>query len=262
MELFLFHFQDVGSTLEQKFLGTVAYGTIDPENIEAMLSSKFAGWSRGKLIDFEADEDIDFGYGLRRQIFFPRLGDGIFTQDGPPWKHSREMLRPQFSKQQYQDLDIFREHVDNLISNLSATDGKIDLQPLFFRFTLDTTSAFLFGDSTLTLKRDHSKEGREFAAHFDTAQDYVVKRFRLLDLYWLIGGPKFKNACSKAHSFIDGIIQKRKLVMHDDKDDNQRYLFLDAIAQSTENEDALRGQLINILLAGRDTTACLLTWTL
>ena len=43
MELFLFHFQDVGSTLEQKFLGTPAYGTIEPRNLEAMLSTNFTG---------------------------------------------------------------------------------------------------------------------------------------------------------------------------------------------------------------------------
>lgn len=43
MELFLFHFQDVGNTLEQKFLGTPAFGTIEPRNLEAMFSTKFAG---------------------------------------------------------------------------------------------------------------------------------------------------------------------------------------------------------------------------
>lgn len=43
MELFKFHFEDVGDTLEQKFLGTIAYGTIEPRNIEAMLSSGFDG---------------------------------------------------------------------------------------------------------------------------------------------------------------------------------------------------------------------------
>ena len=43
MELFRFHFQDVGSTLEQKFLGAPAYGTMEPRNLEAMLSSNFTG---------------------------------------------------------------------------------------------------------------------------------------------------------------------------------------------------------------------------
>lgn len=43
MELFLFHFQDVGTTLEQVFLGTPAFGTIEPRNLQAMFSTKFHG---------------------------------------------------------------------------------------------------------------------------------------------------------------------------------------------------------------------------
>lgn len=37
MELFLFHFRQTGYTLQQIFLLTPAYGTVDPENLEAML---------------------------------------------------------------------------------------------------------------------------------------------------------------------------------------------------------------------------------
>lgn len=44
MDLFTFHFEDVGHTLEQKFLGTRAFGTIEAKNLEAILSSRFAGW--------------------------------------------------------------------------------------------------------------------------------------------------------------------------------------------------------------------------
>jgi hypothetical protein len=43
MELFLFHFRQTGSTLEQKFLGTKAYGTIEPANLEAIFSTGFKG---------------------------------------------------------------------------------------------------------------------------------------------------------------------------------------------------------------------------
>lgn len=189
------------------------------------------------------------------------LGDGIFTQDGPPWKHSRDILRPRFSYQQYQDLAVFKEHVDNLIACLPGTGDQVDLQPLFFRFTLDTTSSFLFGESTYTLKEGQSVSGLEFARSFDTAQDYVVKRFRLLDLYWLIGGSKFRQACSTAHQFIDNIIKRRQRKELYPNDRSGNYVFFDAVAKDSTNEEALRGQLLNILLAGRDTTACLLSWT-
>lgn len=53
----MFHFQDVGTTLEQQFLGTPAYSTIEPRNLEAMLSSSFTGTlleSRKKAKCFES----------------------------------------------------------------------------------------------------------------------------------------------------------------------------------------------------------------
>ena len=43
MELFKFHFEDVGATLKKNLLGTTAYGTMEPNNLEAMLSSSFGG---------------------------------------------------------------------------------------------------------------------------------------------------------------------------------------------------------------------------
>jgi hypothetical protein len=43
MELFLFHFRQTGNTLQQIFLGTPAFGTIDPANLEAILSVNFKG---------------------------------------------------------------------------------------------------------------------------------------------------------------------------------------------------------------------------
>ena len=43
MELFLFHFRQTGCTLEQKFLGSKAYGTIEPANLEAIFSTNFKG---------------------------------------------------------------------------------------------------------------------------------------------------------------------------------------------------------------------------
>lgn len=43
MQLFLFHFRQTAGTIQQRFLGTLAFGTTDPENIEAILHSKAQG---------------------------------------------------------------------------------------------------------------------------------------------------------------------------------------------------------------------------
>ncbi|RHZ64669.1 hypothetical protein CDV55_104368 [Aspergillus turcosus] len=209
-----------------------------------MLSSKFSDWDNGP----------------RRAITFPMFGDGIFTQDGDAWKHSREMLKPQLVHRKYGDLDVFKQPVEDLLHALSEKGGVVDLQPLFFRFTLDVTTAFLFGESIYSLRSPVSAGENTFATAFDTAQKYVAKRFRLLDLYWLIGGKEFRQACEDVHRFADRIIDRNlnpNPADSDDKDGN----FLNSVARDCPDRAALRGQIINILAAGRDTTACLLSWT-
>ena len=56
---------------------------------------------------------IAYGLGARRQIFAPLLGDGIFTQDSAPWKHSREMLRPLFSLNRGNIFTQVEEHTEH-----------------------------------------------------------------------------------------------------------------------------------------------------
>lgn len=136
------------------------------------------------------------------------FGDGIFTQEGDAWKHSREMLRPQLVHRQYEDLQLFRGPVEDLLQVLPSAGGVVDLQPLFFRLTLDVTTAFLFGKSVHSLLTPEDSQGQTFAQAFDTAQSYVASRSRLLDLYWLIGGQKWRDACSKVHMFADQIIDQ------------------------------------------------------
>ena len=43
MELFLFHFRQTGNTVEQVFIGITAFDTIEPANLEALLSTNFKG---------------------------------------------------------------------------------------------------------------------------------------------------------------------------------------------------------------------------
>ena len=190
---------------------------------------------------------------------FPFFGDGIFTQEGDAWKHSRELLKPQFGRKQYEDLQLFREVVDNLISVLPER-GVADLQPLFFQLTLDTTTAFLFGVSVDSLRTPKIATESNFASAFNTAQDFIAKRMRLQDLCWLVGGQKFDAACRDVHRFADQIID-RNLSRESKNESSGKYVFLDFLEKNTSNRTELRSQIINILVAGRDTTACLLSWT-
>lgn len=193
------------------------------------------------------------------------MGSGIFTQDGARWRHSRELLRPQFMTNRFDNFEQIKDAVDNLIRHV-PNDGSVDLQPLFFRLTFETTLFLLFGQHLPSLKSE-GITGREseFAEAFNLGQDYLAQRGRLGDFYWLLGGKAFRNACEICHDFVDSAV--KKALEHSVKpkttgSKKDPYIFVDALIEENNDPKVLRDQCLNILLAGRDTTACCLTWTL
>jgi cytochrome P450 len=149
---------------------------------------------------------LHIGLGCRRPACYPFLGEGIFTQDGPPWKHSREMLRRQFARVQARDLETFTEQVENLISTFRNSKGIVDLQPAFFRFTLATTTTLLFGESIETLS-EYQQE--EFAEHFDRASKITAVRLPLADLCFLYNTWGYRKSCRIVKRYADYFVKRR-----------------------------------------------------
>ena len=203
-----------------------------------------------------------FGIGRRRDVALPMFGDGIFTQEGAHWKESRDLLRLQLQHKYYDDLEIFRAAVDRLIHVVSECRGTVDLQPLFFRTTFETTTSFVFGKSTSIMKSTYGSKAHRFGAALDTAQEWIIRRLRFAGFYWLIDSREFRQACQDIQAFVDrnvdDIVQKVPTEMKHPK----THSFIQCIAKTTSDRSALRAQTISILAAGRDTTASLLSWVL
>lgn len=193
-------------------------------------------------------------------------------------------MRPQFTRGQISDLALEEKHVQNLFSRLPIEPGSwtpaVDLVPLFFNLTLDTATEFLFGQSVhsqnISLAEDQSpragtstKEKRldwsSFGRCFDGANLTITYRSRLMDLYYLYSPRSFQKDCQEVHRFADHYVDlalaeggEKNTV---DSSGKGSYVFLQELAKATRDPDELRSQLLNILLAGRDTTAGLLGWT-
>lgn len=198
------------------------------------------------------------------------------------------MLRPQFSRDQISDLELEEMHVQDLFKHLhSSADGwteKVDLSPMFFRLTLDSATEFLFGESvqsqTAALAQASSEkvgpttgtsnglDWTGFARFFDGATMALATRGRLAEKYWLYSPRSFHDNCNEVHKFADYYVNLAlKTNLSAVKDTNlekgahkERYVFLQELVKATRDPIELRSQLLNILLAGRDTTAGLLGW--
>lgn len=161
-------------------------------------------------------------------------------------------------------LDHFHEHVDNFIARLPY-QGVIDLQPLFFNLTLDTTTALLLGHSVHSLRADATDDdddNRAFAESFNIAQEGLAKRFRIAPWHFFYAPADFRRACSTVHRFVEKYIDEMKVHSDQDAYAEKSYGFISQVARESATRQDLRDQLLNVLLAGRDTTACCLSWAL
>lgn len=241
-------FEENGDTFAFHQMGKMGILTNDPVNVRAILSSQFQ----------------DFGVGKRRaEAFEPLIGHGIFTADGESWDKARKLVRPSFARGQLDDISTFEAHLRNLMAALPVNGEAVDLQPLFQALTLDVSTDFLFGESTGVLASvKAATAGRSFADAFDRAQKTVVGAFALGPVAWLNPWSTFKNDQRIVQDFMSGYVDKalgKETRDATSQQKDERYSFADEFAKLTDDQAMIRGGLLNLLLAGRDTTASLLS---
>ncbi|KAF2994619.1 hypothetical protein E8E13_003372 [Curvularia kusanoi] len=248
------------STYETKILGDKVIFTCDPKNVQAILATQFN--------DFELGQ-------VRRGSFAPLLGHGIFSADGKQWERARAILRPQFSRNQISDLDLEERHVQNLLRALPLQNGVqsdvIDLQPLFYRLSMDSASEFLFGQSTNTQlsvlsEGDSHKnvEDTEFVETFEACQRRIMMAMLLNEFYALLQTKSFRDKCKLCHRYIDKFVRKALRRTEEgiqvNTNRNEKYIFAESLAKETSDPAEIRDQLLSILVAGRDTTASFMSF--
>lgn len=232
--------------------------TCDPTLIQNVLSFQFQ----------------DFGMGpLRRKSASPLLGRGIFTTDDDIWAHQRALIRPSFVRAQMTDFSIFGHHVDQLIALIGRRNHEVDLQQLFFRMVLDSNSEYMFGESVGLMSENASEAATTFHHALDYAQQGTILRLRLGNLMFTHRDKKFRDSCATVHAYADKFVAQaldyrnaqaalpaEKRDRDDDLGARQKYVFLNELAKDTDDPILLRDQIVNMLLAARDTTAGLLAF--
>ncbi|KAG6030403.1 hypothetical protein E4U41_000109 [Claviceps citrina] len=246
----LLRFRKYGTTFRSRQLLKDAIVTIEPENIKTVLALKFN----------------DYGIGHRLAQFGPLLGAGIFDTDGQHWHNSRALIRPNFTRDQAANLAAFERLMPDLLS-LIPRDGRttVDLQDVFFRYTIDSATEFLFGQSAGSLKKA-SEAGISFSEAFNYAQDAIRMRAILGPLHIFRRDAKSARCNKICRDFAQQFVQQAVAAVHKEKEQGQangakrdKYVFSHELARLTTDEPRILDEVMNVLLAGRDTTASLLS---
>ncbi|KAF9457419.1 cytochrome P450 [Collybia nuda] len=266
--------REKSSTIIFRTLFEDRYVTADPEHIKAMLTTQFDNFNIG---------NSDFLGAL--------LGNGIFTSDGDLWRFHRGIIRPFFNKGRITDFEIFERHTQVALDQATARlqEGvAVDMQDLFSRFTMDSSAEFLLGDDVRSLSAalpyppssplyakggPHSSDA--FTKDFRRAQDLVSERGQRGRNWplWEFWKDEIKERRIQLTDYINPILERalerkrNKGEKNGGKEQKTREVkevgsMLDYLVGQTEDKTLLLDTILGILLAGRDTTGCSLTFTL
>lgn len=195
------------------------------------------------------------------------LGDGVFNVDGELWEMQRKTASHMFSKRKFSEsmLPVFMQHVAQAQAQLqaAASSGQpIDMQRLFFAYTLDSIGRIAFGEDIGSLR-----EASPFAAAFDTAQQLVEKRFfnpawQIMEVLTGRAG-QIKSAVATLDKFCYDLIAARRKSAAGPADDVLSWFMAYQNSDGDSLSDKqLRDIVLSFIIAGRDTTAQNLSWTL
>ncbi|KAM1065452.1 hypothetical protein TB1_020299 [Malus domestica] len=232
----------------------------DPANVEHVLKTNFANYPKGEVY---------------RSYMKVLLGDGIFNVDGELWRKQRKTASFEFASKNLRDFStvVFRDYslkLHSILSRASFQGQQVDMQleyvffvlELRMRMTLDSICKVGFGVEIGTLAPN--LPDNHFAKAFDTANIIVTLRF--IDPLWRI--KRYLNVGSEAlldksiktiDNFTYSVIQRRKAEIKESQQSSENKL--DEDSESNLTDKSLR-DVLNVVIAGRDTTATTLSWAI
>jgi len=242
-------YQEVGAnTFKILVAGKYRVNTIEPENFKAMLSTHFTS----------------FKFGARRTYVLNQfMGDAIFASHGPTWQHSRAIIRPHLTKDSFIDSEMsrFEKHLDRLLKAIPRDQSTVDLQPLFFSFTMDAAIEMLTGKDLQSEEQLALAKNGNFGnivELFDNAQRMIAYRISLP--YGKMPANE-KQHMKRWQDWVDQCVLQAVQEYKAGKGlgDGEKCSFLQELIKETDDLVWIRGELTAILIAGRDTTASTLS---
>lgn len=189
------------------------------------------------------------------------LGKGLLTANGEYWLKQRRLIQPGFHTDKIHSLyAIIKRTVDQFLSSFPEGE-QVDVYPLM------NTLAFEIVINTLFNVKIPVETRNELSRFITDTQDFVIKDIRQPHKSWwfnLSGEVKANmRKAEGARSIIRQIIRTRK--ENGKKFDDLLDMLLDARYEDTGlpmDEHQVIDEILILLIAGHETTANALSWTL
>lgn len=212
-----------------------------------------------------AEHPKNYVRGFQYRLMAKLFGQSLTLSEGPFWLRQRRLAQPAFHRQRLSEYaQVMVDAASELVSRWRAKapeEQTIEARREMSRVTLAITSRTLFD-------RDAGRDADEFGASFAVLGEYFDYRFNnpiSAPPAWVptATNRRFKNAVAALRQVVAEIVRQRR------QDDIDRGDLLSMLIHARDDEtgekmteEQLRNEMLNFLLAGYETTATALTWTL
>jgi cytochrome P450 len=189
------------------------------------------------------------------------LGKGLLTANGDYWLKQRRLIQPGFHMEKIHALyAIMKSTIDHFLRDFSA-GNQVDIYPQMHRLAFDIVINTLFNVNVPAEKR------QQLSNFISEVQEFVIRDVRNPHKRWWFSlSGELKSNLKKAEAARD-IIHS---LIHQRKDSNKKHhdlldMLLDARYENNGEpmtEQQVIDEILIVLIAGHETTANALSWTL
>lgn len=204
------------------------------------------------------------GRGLEK--IKPLLGEGLLTSEGEFWRRQRRLMQPAFHRQKINAfLPVMVESTQGMFERWRTLQGSgttsLDVAGEMMRLTLEVVSRTLFSTGLSSQEMDAVAEAMPFVLR--EANRRITSILDVREKLPLPANRRFQHGIEALDAIVYRIIESRR-------HSGEEKLDLLGMLMAAQDEDSgeqmsdhqLRDEVMTIFLAGHETTANNLAWTL
>eukprot|EP00533_Pseudo-nitzschia_delicatissima_P002413 CAMPEP_0116113176 /NCGR_PEP_ID=MMETSP0327-20121206/19365_1 /TAXON_ID=44447 /ORGANISM="Pseudo-nitzschia delicatissima, Strain B596" /LENGTH=514 /DNA_ID=CAMNT_0003606509 /DNA_START=59 /DNA_END=1603 /DNA_ORIENTATION=+ len=215
--------------------------------------------------------------GMLAEILEPIMGKGLIPADPATWKVRRRAVVPAFHKRWLNNMvTLFNERAEILCDDLEKKQGTVvDMEERFCSVTLDIIgkAVFNYDFGSVTKESPIVKSVYRVLREAEHRSSSFIPYWNLPYAdQWMGGQVEFRRDMTMLDDILADLINKavstrseatvEELEERDNTDDPSLLRFLVDMRGEDLSSMVLRDDLMTMLIAGHETTAAMLTWTL
>eukprot|EP00429_Kryptoperidinium_foliaceum_P049633 CAMPEP_0176126426 /NCGR_PEP_ID=MMETSP0120_2-20121206/63810_1 /TAXON_ID=160619 /ORGANISM="Kryptoperidinium foliaceum, Strain CCMP 1326" /LENGTH=739 /DNA_ID=CAMNT_0017461353 /DNA_START=259 /DNA_END=2475 /DNA_ORIENTATION=- len=215
--------------------------------------------------------------GMLAEILEPIMGKGLIPADPATWRVRRRAIVPGFHKRWLNSMiTLFSERAEILVDDLAKKEGTVvDMEERFCSVTLDIIGKAVFNYDFGSV----TKESPIVKAVYRVLREAEHRSSSFIPYWnlpyadnWMGSQVEFRRDMTMLDDILADLINEavstrreasvEELEQRDNQDDPSLLRFLVDMRGEDLSSMTLRDDLMTMLIAGHETTAAMLTWTL